>query len=182
MNFATRLRPMTKLALTCLALALTACASDVPRQTVTQAGEVVVTPLNDLNLIRTDIPVPLQAAQKAPYLVPTPAGCAAISAEVQALDAVLGPDLDAPLSPTNPSLIERGAGTASGMAVGNLRTTVEGVVPFRGWIRKLSGAERYSRDVAAAIAAGTVRRAFLKGLGASASCEIPAAPRATTGT
>ena len=168
---------MTKLALTCLALALTACASDVPRQTVTQAGEAMVTPLNDLNLIRSDIPVPLQAAQKAPYAVPSPAGCTALVAEVQSLDAVLGPDLDTPPSSSNPSLIERGAGTVSGMAVGNLRSAAEGVVPFRGWIRKLSGAERYSRDVAAAIAAGTVRRAFLKGLGAGAACVIPVTPR-----
>jgi hypothetical protein len=93
---------------------------------------------------------------------------------------VLGPDLDTPPSTSNPSLIERGAGTASGMAVGNLRSAAEGVVPFRGWIRKLSGAERYSRDVAAAIAAGTVRRAFLKGLGAAATCEIAAVPRAAS--
>jgi len=171
---------MTKLALTCLALALTACASDAPRQTLTQAGEAMVTPLNDLNLVRTDIPAPLVAAQKAPYAMPSPAGCSALTADVQALDAVLGPDLDTPPSASNPSLIERGAGTASGMAVGNLRSAAEGVVPFRGWIRKLSGAERYSRDVAAAIAAGTVRRAFLKGLGAAASCEIPVTPRAAS--
>jgi len=166
--------PMTKLALTCLALALTACASDVPRQTVTQAGEAVVMPLNDLNLVRSDIPAPLQAAQRAPYAVPVPADCPALTAEVHALDAVLGPDLDAPASTSNPSLIERGAGTASGIAVGNLRSAAENVVPFRGWVRKLSGAERYSRDVAAAITAGGARRAFLKGMAAGASCVIPA--------
>src|SRR6266480_371568 len=51
-----------------------------------------------------------------------------------------------------------------------LRHTAEGVVPFRGWVRKLSGAERYSKQVAAAIAAGTARRAFLKGLGVSKEC------------
>ena len=42
---------------------------------------------------------------------------------------------------------------------------------------KLSGAERYSREVAAAIAAGTIRRAYLKGVGASTGCAAPAAPR-----
>jgi hypothetical protein len=31
--------------------------------------------------------------------------------------------------------------------------------------------------VAAAIAAGTIRRAYLKGLGAAAGCAAPAAPR-----
>ena len=168
---------MKILLLVSAALALTACASDVPRQTASQAGEAMVTPLNDLNLVRTAIPAPLAAAQKAPYAMPAPAGCVTLVAEVQALDAVLGPDLDAPSTDSNPSLIERGAGTASGMAVGQLRTAAEGVVPFRGWIRKLSGAERHSRDVAAAIAAGTIRRSFLKGLGASALCEVPASPR-----
>jgi hypothetical protein len=49
-------------------------------------------------------------------------------------------------------------------------------VPFRGWVRKLSGAERYSKEVAAAIAAGTVRRAYLKGLGEAKGCAAPAAP------
>ncbi len=43
-------------------------------------------------------------------------------------------------------------------------------MPFRGWIRRLSGAERHARDVAAAIAAGTARRAFLKGVGQGRIC------------
>lgn len=54
----------------------------------------------------------------------------------------------------------------------------EGIVPFRGWVRKLSGAERYAKEVAAAITAGTIRRAYLKGLGQAAGCAAPAAPRA----
>ncbi|MEO8152572.1 MAG: hypothetical protein ABI605_05835 [Rhizobacter sp.] len=33
------------------------------------------------------------------------------------------------------------------------------------------GAERYAKDLWAAIAAGTVRRAFLKGLGVARSCS-----------
>lgn len=50
------------------------------------------------------------------------------------------------------------------------------MIPFRGWVRKLTGAERYSRKVSAAIAAGAIRRAYLKGLGQAAGCEAPAAP------
>jgi hypothetical protein len=46
-----------------------------------------------------------------------------------------------------------------GVVAGAVQKAAEGVVPFRGWVRKLAGAERYSRQVAAAIAAGTVRRA-----------------------
>jgi len=44
------------------------------------------------------------------------------------------------------------------------------VIPFRGWIRKLTGAERYSKRVAAAITAGAVRRAFLKGVRVMKNC------------
>jgi hypothetical protein len=44
-------------------------------------------------------------------------------------------------------------------------------------VRKLTGAERYSKEVAAAIAAGTIRRTFLEGLGQAADCPVPAAPR-----
>jgi hypothetical protein len=155
---------MTKKVLLTLALfALAGCASD-------DAGKAAATPLNDLNVVRGEIPPVLQAAQKAPYGAPADKGCAALAADVQALDAVLGADLDTPASGDRPSLIERG-----GTQV--LQSAAEGVIPFRGWVRKLTGAERYSREVAAAIAAGTVRRAYLKGLGAAAGCAAPAAPR-----
>lgn len=138
-----------------------------------QVGQALTTPLSDLNLVRAEIPAPLASALKGPYALPADRSCMALSADVQALDAVLGADLDTPSTSANPSLIDRGGDAA----VGALRNTAEGVVPFRGWVRKLTGAEKYSREVAAAIAAGTIRRAYLKGLGASAGCAAPAAPR-----
>jgi hypothetical protein len=147
-------------------LALAACASEGDK-TVRDAA---ATPLSDLNVVRAEIPPVLAAAQKAPYAPPADRSCSAIAADVQALDAALGADLDTPERGNNPSLIERGAGDA-------LRGAAEGVIPFRGWVRKLTGAERYSREVAAAIAAGTVRRSYLKGLGSAAGCSAPAAPR-----
>jgi hypothetical protein len=147
------------------ACALAACSSPAPSGS--QAGnsgtvsQAATTPLSDLNLVRADIPAQLATAMKAPYAAPADASCAGLVAEVQALDAALGPDLDAPAHPNNPGLLERGGDAATGA----FRSAAEGVIPFRGWVRKLSGAERYSREVAAAIAAGGVRRSFLKGLG-----------------
>ena len=152
-------------ALLLAALALAGCASQEP------ATQAATTPLSDLNVVRAEIPAVLAAAQKGPYTPPADRSCAALAADVQALDAVLGADLDTPSTERNPSLIERGAAEA-------LKSAAEGVIPFRGWVRKLTGAERYSREVAAAIAAGTIRRAYLKGLGAAAGCTAPAAPRA----
>jgi hypothetical protein len=43
-------------------------------------------------------------------------------------------------------------------------------------VRKLTGAERHDSYVAAAITAGAVRRAYLKGLGESRGCSPPATP------
>ncbi|HSI58279.1 MAG TPA: hypothetical protein VLA16_12040 [Ideonella sp.] len=166
-------------------LALVACAApDASRQRdagsaggSTQMAQVATTPLSDLNLVKADIPAVLASAQKGPYTAPADKSCPALATQIQTLDAALGADLDTPPTPANPSLVERSGGAVGDAAVGALRGAAEGVVPFRGWVRKLSGAERYSKDVAAAIAAGTIRRAYLKGLGQAAGCAAPAAPR-----
>lgn len=142
-----------------------------------QITQAATSPLSDLNLVRAEIPAVLSAAQKEPYALPPDASCAGMADEIKRLDAALGPDLDTPPSSANPGLIERGSGAAGDAAVGALRGAAEGVVPFRSWVRKLTGAERYAKEVAAAIAAGVVRRAYLKGLGQAAKCEAPAAPR-----
>ncbi len=164
-----------------LTLALAACATNQDGSGAAGTARVTdaaATPLSDLNVVRASIPPVLLEAQKGPYKLPPEAGCAALAAEVTPLEAVLGADLDVPPSASRPSLIERGSGAVGDAAVGALRGAAEGVIPFRGWVRKLSGAERYSREVAAAIAAGTVRRAYLKGLGQARGCTAPAAPAA----
>ncbi|WP_394457838.1 hypothetical protein [Roseateles sp. BYS180W] len=125
-----------------------------------------MTPLSDLNLVHAAIPEALVLAQKAPYAAPGDMSCTDIAAEIKALDAVLGADLDAPATDARPSLIERGSSVATDAA----QKAVEGAIPFRGWIRKLSGAERYSKQVIAAITAGTARRAFLKGVSHARAC------------
>ncbi|MDP2370987.1 hypothetical protein [Rhodoferax sp.] len=188
---------MRVLALLITAATLVACATPEPSRPATtstapvpepepgatqtagskQFADAATTPLSDLNLLRKEIPAVLIAAQKGPYVVPLKASCEVFAANVQALDAVLGPDLDAPTVASDVGLVERGADAMGNAAVGALRSAAEGVIPFRGWVRKLTGAERYAREVAAAMAAGTVRRAFLKGLGQAQGCLAPAAPR-----
>ena len=177
-----------KIALLAVCFLLAACAS--PREPSPPAAasprnaqdgarrfeSAAIAPLNDLNLVRSPIPPALLQAQKAPYAFPADASCTGIAAEVAALDEVLGADLDTPATPANPSLIARGSDLAGDALVGAVRSTAESVIPFRSWVRRLTGAERYSKEVAAAITAGTVRRSFLKGLGQSAACEPPAAP------
>lgn len=164
-----------------LGLAACSTAPGGPRpDTGTRVTQAATAPLADLNLVRAQIPAVLQAARRAPYAEPPlPPGavrCVALGEAVEALDAVLGPDLDRPPSADDPGLIERGSEAAGDAAVGALRRTAEGVLPLRGWVRKLTGAERHAREVAAAIAAGTLRRAYLKGLGQALGCAPPAAP------
>lgn len=152
-------------------LALVACATQDQKEVV----DAATVPLQDLHLVHAEIPAALREAQKQPYAIPADTGCAALLTQVRDLDEVLGPDLDATETDANPSLIERGTKEAKKAAVKALRHTTEDVVPYRAWVRKLSGAERYSKKVAAAIAAGTIRRAFLKGLIASQTCQdLPA--------
>ena len=155
-------RSIPAAALLVLTLALAACAS-------TDSGKVTAaatTPLSDLNLVNAPIPELLQAAQRAPYAVPADRGCPALAELVKALDEALGPDIDAPPG-TEPGLLEKGGD----LAVDALQRSAAGLVPFRSWVRKLTGAEQYSRQVAAAIAAGGVRRGFLKGLQQAGGCR-----------
>lgn len=170
-------------------LTLAGCATtERPADTATVADKVqgktelalhdaARTPFSDLNLLRKEIPEALKSAHQAPYAIPVDPSCDGIAKEVEALDAVLGADLDTPATANNPSLLERGADAISDSASGAIRGAVEGLIPYRSWLRRLTGAERHSREVLAAIAAGTVRRAYLKGIGQSQGCREPAAPR-----
>jgi hypothetical protein len=158
---------MKRRAIAVLALALAACTA--PEKS--RVSEAATTPLSDLNLVHATIPEALADAQKGPYVTPVDQSCGALLAGVRSLDEVLGPDLDAPASASNPGLIERGSTAVGNAAVGALKGAAQGVVPYRSWVRKLSGAERYSKEVSAAIAAGTVRRAFLKGMSRARGCS-----------
>jgi hypothetical protein len=155
---------------TLLALLLTSYLVACSTADQNRVGTAATTPLSDLNLVNAPIPEVLVAAQRGAYAMPADLDCAALANEVKALDEVLGADLDAPPSDSSRSLLERGTDATSGAAVGALQRTAEGVIPFRGWVRKLTGAERYSARVAAAITAGGIRRAFLKGIRASKGC------------
>lgn len=142
----------------------------------TRIAQAVTSPLTDLNLLREKIPLVLIEAQKSPYLPPADLTCAGLSDAVRKLDVALGPDLDVPKPPVTPALLERSTSAVGDAAFDALKGAAEGVVPFRRWIRKLTGAERHSKEVASAIAAGVVRRSFLKGIGQNLGCEPPAAP------
>jgi len=142
--------------------------NEANRESVKGAAE---SPLRDLNVLRTKIPPVLLQAMADPYERPKSKGCPELKGLIHPLNDALGPDLDAP-EPDQDDLMGRGKGTAFGMMAG----AASDVIPFRGWIRKLTGAERHDRIVQQAITAGAVRRSYLKGLGEAKGCDPPATP------
>ncbi|MES2321341.1 MAG: hypothetical protein V4633_03665 [Pseudomonadota bacterium] len=155
----------TNFAVAVAVLALTGCATSQQDK----VGDIAATPLRDFNLSSKEIPPVLLEARKQPYLLPADQSCAALLVRVRELDAVLGPDLDDTVVTENGHMVK--VGNAVGHA---LQKTVEGAIPFRGWVRKLSGAERHANDIAASIGAGTARRAFLKGVAVARTCQVQA--------
>lgn len=141
-------------------------ASKVP-QTSAEAntdnlGSAVVAPLRDINVVRSEIPDLLKKAVVDPYAPPR-MGCAPLKAEIADLDAVLGDDYDDPKDDDKDESLSR-------PVLGVVANTITDVIPMRGWVRRLTGAERHDQQVREAIKAGFVRRGYLKGLQNAGAC------------
>ena len=152
-----------------LAVALGGCASQPgPKPAVPPAPLKTMehSPLSDLNIGGSAIPDVLQRAVTDTYRKPTPLTCETLGEEVLALDLILGPDLDTLKAADKPDDFAKTA------LVGAIR----GLVPYSGILRLITGAKARQRRIAEAIAAGGVRRGYLKGLGETFGCEVPAAP------
>ncbi|CAN5144509.1 hypothetical protein BH10PSE4_BH10PSE4_06410 [soil metagenome] len=136
-------------------------------------------PLRDMNLLRTKIPPVLLEAMADAYA--RPAGkkisCDTLIALVAPLDLALGEDLDRKPADGSEDLMDRGKRMAGSAALGAMASAAQDLIPMRGWVRKLSGAEKHDQLVQSAIASGAVRRAYLKGLGESRGCNPPATPQ-----
>jgi len=148
-------------------LSMTACTT----QQQTGVSNIATQPLKDLNLVKTAIPPILLEVETAPYQVPKDHSCGSISDSIDDLNAVLEPDIDVTVKEVDSNLIDKGKKAAKKLAKAELTNTVNNIIPFRGWVRKITGAERYTKREAEAYAAGIIRRAFLKGLRAAKECE-----------
>ena len=138
--------------------------------------EAVTAPLDDFNLKQVAIPDVLKRAVESPYDMEGMDRCEGIAAEVGRIDAALGRDLDEAPPPDKRTRAQKVAGAAKDAGVGAVRDEARGWIPFRGWVRKLTGAERHHKQVQAAIKAGGIRRGYLKGVGMRMNCAPPAAP------
>lgn len=116
-----------------------------------------------------EIPPKLLEIQEAPYSLAGLGRCAAIIRELQELDAVLGADVNEQVDKSRAEKREETAGRVTGTIAGS-------VIPFRGLIGEITGANAERRRYALAVYAGTVRRGFLKGVGLERGCKAPARP------
>jgi hypothetical protein len=128
------------------------------------AEDAAMTPVEDVNLKKKEIPPVLLSAQDDPYSRESTRNCTQLNTALDGLDAVLGPDFD--------SGIEGKHGlTATSVA----KSVVGSFIPFRGVIREVSGAAGAERRYTAAVDAGIARRGYLRGIAKTKGCKRPKA-------
>ena len=154
-----------------VAFAATGLKPAPPESTKEKAKDVITQPLNDFNVAQPDIPAILVRAKAAPYEAPSAGDCGALNSEIGDLDKALGPDLD--LAKGEDKISKK----VSDMTFDLARGAVSGLIPFRGVVRYVTGAEKRAREINEALIAGTVRRSYLKGYGERLNCDYPASPR-----
>ncbi len=126
---------------------------------------VVQQPLKDLNLMKPKVPPYLEAIMAKPYSLKGLASCAQYKAEIGRLDPLLGADVDsiqATKKGENPAEFALSAGAS---VAGSL-------IPGGGLIRKISGAQKAQNHATAAVLAGSLRRAFVKGTARAKGCKL----------
>jgi hypothetical protein len=139
-----------------LALAAVLTAAPITaRAEVVKPGEE-----SGLGLTPGSVPDILKKAKANTYAAPAAPACQSIPREIAALDAVLGPDMDAPAEKQK----------ASDQA-GDLVTDVaKSLIPHRSIIRFLTGADRRDKERTEAATAGWARRGYLKGMYVNLGC------------
>jgi hypothetical protein len=123
-------------------------------------------PLRDLGWIREDPPEILTNAKTAPYILAPDWTCETVLLELSNLGVALGPDLDFPTADGTPPVID--AEQLMSNAVDSLWS-----LPYRGIIRWVTGVAERDRLLRNAVLAGTVRRAFLRGVILAVPCLPP---------
>ncbi len=158
-----------------LAVGLAACQSGRTADTRRGVTDAAYIPLRDVNMIRPEVPLLLRNLQY-PYSTATLADCNAVSHEIGQLDAVLGPESYQP--GPNRNVWDRSGDFLEEQTIDAAQNTAQDLIPFRSWVRRISGANRAEREALRAVANGQQRRTFLRGYGASLGCPgiIPPPP------
>jgi hypothetical protein len=139
--------------------------SDLDKVGDTMSG-VAEKPLKDLNIIKPEVDPYLEPLMKNPYALKGLRTCKDYKAAIARLDSILGPDVDsaAAQNQTKQSPAEFALETGASVA-GSL-------IPLSGLIRKISGADARQKYANAAVYAGGLRRAYVKGLAKGRGCRL----------
>jgi len=165
----------------CTTIAVNASANNDPeikpitedeKKVEKQVVKAVTSPLADFNVGNNDIPNLLILAKENPYVLPEDKTCSNISNEIDNLDIMLGDDLDEIEKDDKTGLVKKGKDLAGKAAVSTIKRTVQDAIPYRNWIRKLSGAEKHEEKLTSCIEAGKSRRSFLKGYAVGSGCNL----------
>lgn len=134
-----------------------------PEQNTGQRAKGIATqPLEDLNLHKDEIPPKLTSIQNDPYSLSGLRTCKQINTEIIELNGVLGADVDA---------TEEARRKTSDRIVAVGGSLIGSLIPFRGLVREVTGANAQQRRFEAAIYAGTTRRSYLKGTAKAKGCK-----------
>ena len=150
--------------LICTSSAGLAATPNTDQPMLSHAEKAVTQPARDLNLKKEKIPARLLEIQKAPYDLAGLDGCQALTTEINSLYPMLGPDVDSKVKLSRTEKRERSVGRVAGGIIG-------GLIPFRGIVREVSGANAADQRYQKAMSAGFARRSFLKGIAFSKGCE-----------
>ena len=129
------------------------------------AENIATKPLKDLNLMKDKIPPEVLAVMKEPYSLKGIKGCSQFKARITRLTELLGPDVDSGLA------AKRGQ-NAGEFALSAAESVAGSLIPGAGLIRKISGAEAAQKKAQAAVLAGQLRRAYLKGTARAKGCKV----------
>jgi hypothetical protein len=156
-----------------LAVALLAAAplvAQTPPGDERSVATIAGSPLHDFGIKKTKVsPILVRAAQH-PYAVDGLKDCKAIAGAVVELNVALGRDVDAATDGKKPN-------EATELSMDAGQDTINSLIPGRFIIRRISGAADAQRKARSVVYAASIRRGFLKGLGAAKGCAWPAAPR-----
>lgn len=137
------------------------------------AENAVMQPVKDVNLRKDQIPAKLIAIQDHPYDLENMRGCRALEIEIVQLNNTLGPDINQLPEKSLTEKREKGVSRIAGSFIG-------GLIPFRGVVRELTGANAAKERFLKAIAAGNARRSFLKGVAVAKGCFASPQPSKIT--
>lgn len=129
---------------------------------------IATKPLKDLNIVKKKVPPALEAMMDDPYSLRGLRTCRQYAAEVRKITGMVGPDVDS----AEARAARKKKQTPAEFAFSATESIAGSLIPFSGVIRLVSGAQKREKFAQAALYAGTVRRAYIKGTARAKGCKV----------